>query len=355
MCVATDVYVGTGGAESVFRALLRLPTAKSAVIALSTGNLPSFAGAISVLSRVDPWSQDGHQDILERLLVTSSSCQRLPSPTIVSHHHSGLLLPTVPERTVYYLHTPTRFLWEPETVPWEAGAAHAQQSELRRREQRVATAAAALLTNSFATGCRIAKYYGRAATIVYPPVDLWQQSSARMPPELPPYVQTGRYMLYVGRLAPGKRVELLLSAAAANGLAVVIVGTGRSEGRLRESAGHMCWFAGWRPAAQLRWLYRHAAGYAATSVEDFGISVAEALCEGTPCIIPDGSGVSELVSDLSCIQWDPHAGVTALTEAVATIGDLPRLNEGAISLIRRRLSLHRFLRDVGHCMTATAD
>lgn len=117
--VAADAFTGRGGAEAVFMQFLRLQQVTDVVIGLLATDPPAFHGNITTLARRQPWTEPEHLSVLEHLLEIARHAPLIRSCVLVSHHHAGLLIPTMPTRTVYYLHTPTRFLWEPGRVPWE--------------------------------------------------------------------------------------------------------------------------------------------------------------------------------------------------------------------------------------------
>lgn len=86
-----------------------------------------------------------------------------------------------------------------------------------------------MLTNSSATRDRIRSCYGTDAAVVYPPADLYLRTEGEQPADLPADVHPGSYLISAGRLVPGKKLDMLASAARIARRKLVIVGTGRAE------------------------------------------------------------------------------------------------------------------------------
>jgi glycosyltransferase involved in cell wall biosynthesis len=153
-------------------------------------------------------------------------------------------------------------------------------------------------------------------------------------------------VLYVGRMATGKGIELLLEAMRGLGDAhLALVGpsdhAGVSEHIAREAAhgalaGRVHLVPPWRDERPLA-LYGDADVFVLASTgknENFGLVVAEAVSAGVPVVVTDQAGVAELVKDRAGLVVPPTAD--AVREAVARIledGDLRvRLRSGAAAV-----------------------
>lgn len=170
------------------------------------------------------------------------------------------------------------------------------------------------IANSEETKRRVAKFYRRDATVIYPPVETGVSrpaftkavSFAKVTP------QTGSagkqasgvmarrkdYFLSVGRLTYSKRVDLAIGAVNKLNLPLKIVGAGKEEPYLRSIAGPTVEFLGPVTDAELSSLYRGAKALIFCALdEDFGIVPVESMAHGTPVIALAQGGVLETVVD----------------------------------------------------------
>ncbi|EGO64224.1 glycosyltransferase family 4 protein [Acetonema longum] len=106
-------------------------------------------------------------------------------------------------------------------------------------------------------------------------------------------------LLYVGRLAPEKNVEILLQAltaanASINGLHLWIVGDGPARPALEAMAPANVTFMGYRAGQDLAGLYASADIFVCPSVtETFGNVILEAMASGLPVVAPMAGGIKE--------------------------------------------------------------
>jgi len=107
-------------------------------------------------------------------------------------------------------------------------------------------------------------------------------------------------LLYVGRLAAEKRVEVVLDAfpaireAMGPRTALVFVGDGPAGDRLREQAGEGVHFTGFLQGKELAEAYAAADLFVfASDTETFGNVVLEAIASGVPVVVADRGGVRE--------------------------------------------------------------
>jgi len=138
---------------------------------------------------------------------------------------------------------------------------------------------------------------------------------------------SGRYVLHVGRSAPEKRQDDLVSAfvrARLPGWKLVIVGdmTGRDahSTRVRELAsGHEdIVLAGFRSGDELRELLTQAGCFALPStIEGFSIALLEALSAGCPVVASDISANHEIELPAAC--YFPVGDIAAMADALSTL------------------------------------
>jgi glycosyltransferase involved in cell wall biosynthesis len=136
---------------------------------------------------------------------------------------------------------------------------------------------------------RIHRVYGRAASVIHPPVDVDRFRIAEAVDD---------YYLVVSALVPYKRVDLAILAASRLGRRLIVVGRGPEEARLRALAGPQTTFVGWRSDAEVAELYARCRAVLFPSVEDFGIVPLEAAAAGRPTIALARGGVLETMVGL---------------------------------------------------------
>ena len=138
------------------------------------------------------------------------------------------------------------------------------------------------------------------------------------------------FVLAVGALVPEKRYDLILQSMVALGKDVpvlVVCGNGMQEEELRrlaQSLGVQVRWLGLVDAESLHGAYNAAMLLVhACAIETYGMSVAEALCCGTPVAAVDSGGIPEVVGDAGVLV--PPDDAVALASALrALIADPDR-------------------------------
>ncbi len=133
---------------------------------------------------------------------------------------------------------------------------------------------------------RIAKVYGRESVIIYPPVDTQRFTPAN---------RLDDYYVFVGRLVPYRRLDLLIEAFNKMGRRLLIAGNGRDRQRLEALAGPTIEFLGYVPDADLPDLLARAQAFMFPGEEDFGIAPIQAMAAGRPVIAYAAGGVLDTV------------------------------------------------------------
>jgi glycosyltransferase involved in cell wall biosynthesis len=195
---------------------------------------------------------------------------------------------------VCYCHTPMRYAWLPETegrrVDGLAGVGlRAVRGYLRRADLAASRRPHAYAANSEAVRRRIRRFYGRDATVIHPPVEVDEFDATAGK-------EDGRF-LWVQRLVPYKRPELVAETFRDLPYRLTMVGVGPLEQKLRRSLPPNVELRGWVSRDELRGLYERASGFIHVGEEDFGIAMVEALAAGAPVIALDAGGAVDIVRD----------------------------------------------------------
>lgn len=237
-----------------------------------------------------------------------------------------------------YCHTPMRYAWdftsEQERFPNLARpAARASAAFLRRWDRWSATRVTRFLANSNAVAERIRRTYGRAADVLFPPVDTEFFT--------PGGVERSHF-LFVGRLVAYKRPELVVQAFRDLPHRLVVVGDGHMYPRLREMAGENVIFERDVTPERLRELYRGAQALVYPCEEDFGIVMAEAQGCGTPVIALRAGGALDIVEHGRTGLLIDRLDVASVAAAVSDVARRDDLDAQDISTSAQRFSEANF-------------
>jgi len=211
---------------------------------------------------------------------------------------------TSPETVhICYCHTPTRYLWsdahqylnELKYNKWVKKIISLTLGRLRLWDFAAAQRVDHFIANSATVQKRIAKYYRRDSKIIYPPVETDNFKTV----DLSRQSRLERYFLLGCRLAPYKRVDIVVQAFKALGpdFHLKIFGDGLDLPRLRQLAGEASniEFLGRVSEEQKANLYSHALAFINPQEEDFGITAVEAMAAGRPVLAYSRGGATETV------------------------------------------------------------
>jgi glycosyltransferase involved in cell wall biosynthesis len=216
---------------------------------------------------------------------------------------------------ICYCHTPMRFAWRTEDYVKREGIGKLQRMVLplmltyvRLWDVATTPRVDVFVANSQEVAARIARYYGRSALVIPPPVDL---SPYR------PWVP-GNFYLAGGRLIPYKRLDLVVQAFTALGLPLKIFGNGRDRERLQAMAGPQIEFLGQIREEQRCDLFASCRAFIFPGEEDFGITPLEAMSAGRPVIAYAAGGALETLIEGVTGRFFHEQTPAALAVAVAT-------------------------------------
>jgi glycosyltransferase involved in cell wall biosynthesis len=165
-------------------------------------------------------------------------------------------------------------------------AARAIFRSMRRWDRRSARHIDLFIANSENVRGRIARYYGRDALVIPPPIDCqrFQIGSS-----------VSDYFLVVSRLVPYKRVDIAVQAFNELGWPLHIVGSGVELSRLRAVARPNIKFLGQLDDAALAREYAAARALMFTANEDAGMVPLEVMASGRPVLAYREGGAAEVV------------------------------------------------------------
>lgn len=144
------------------------------------------------------------------------------------------------------------------------------------------------IANSRTVQKRITKYYRRDSEVIYPPVETKQFFISE---------NVGDYFLVGGRLAPYKRIDLVIEAFKITGQKLKIYGAGVDLARLKKLATgcRNIEFMGRVDDVEKAQLYAHCLAFINPQEEDFGITPVEAMASGRPAIAYAAGGATETI------------------------------------------------------------
>ena len=209
---------------------------------------------------------------------------------------------------ICYCHTPPRWLYGyPTSINWQRYKLVRLYAAIvgffmRHYDFTAAQRVNAFIANSKETNRRIAKFYRRDSTVIYPPIDL----------PATPVAQKREYFLFVSRPVGSKGLELAVAVAGKLHIPLKVVGrTGVSEGSVE--------YLGVVTDSELAGLYAGARAFLALATnEDFGMTPVEAMMYGTPVIAFRGGGYTESIVDGQTGILFDEPTVESLTTAIKT-------------------------------------
>lgn len=212
------------------------------------------------------------------------------------------------ERTLHicYCHTPTRYLWS-DTHQYIAELKYNKYFKkvislvlnyIRIWDRLAADRVDIFIANSKFIAKRIKKYYHRDSTVIYPPVEVnkYKITSA-----------VGDYYLIGGRLAPYKRVDIVIEAFKELGLKLKVFGDGIDMPRLKSIAGSAenIEFLGRVDEKTKIDLFNNCIAFINPQEEDFGITPVEAMAAGRPVIaFRRGGAMESVIENVTGVFFD---------------------------------------------------
>ena len=270
-----------------------------------------------------------------------------------SHCAAKSVVPTGRARHLCYCYTPMRYAWDQfdayfgrdRVGPWRSRLYGLVFRRLARWDASTASRVTRYVAISQHVAGRIRRYYNRAATVVYPPVDTTYYRPNGSPP--------GPYFVIVSALVPYKRIDIAIEACRLAHMPLRIVGDGPERRRLEALAGPDVTFLGVQSDADVRELYRGSRGLLLPGEEDFGIAPVEAQACGRPVVGLDRGGASETVQDGSTGVLVDAMTPEAFADGIAR-ADTIRFDSAVIRQHSLQFSYDHFYENMRHCLEATS-
>ncbi len=205
-----------------------------------------------------------------------------------------------------YVHSPARYIWNPELDPRGASIlARAVSVLLKPIDRMRAGEARSIAANSNYVRDRVLRAWHRDAIVIHPPVDVdriaavadWRDRLADSEREVfDALPQT--FLLGASRFVAYKQLDVVVRAGEAAGAPVVLAGGGPERATLAALARRASVpvvIVDEPSDAMLYALYQRAAVFVFPAVEDFGMMPVEAMAAGTPVVANAVGGARESV------------------------------------------------------------
>lgn len=302
VAIVCDWLISRGGAERVVLAISEMfPDAPIYTTVYDKNKLPEFADKTVVVSFIQkmPLALKKHYLYLPLMPYAFEQFDFSKFDIVISSSHSCAKGIITKPRTLHicYCHSPMRYAWDNCHEYFEQygipallkSRAKKMLHELRIWDRLAAERVDFFIANSNHIKRRIAKYYRKDSTVIYPPVET--EKFTIIKPK-----QEGQYYLAVGRLTSYKRFDLLIEVFNELKLPLVIVGAGKDEAALKKKAGRFITFLGAIPDDELHETYERAIALVFPQNEDFGIIPLEAMSCGRPVIAYGEGGALETIA-----------------------------------------------------------
>lgn len=305
VAIVHDFLLYPGGAERVVDALIALyPEAPVYTLLWDPDTMGARYDGVDVrtsfLQKLPRWLRRRHRWLLPLYAPAMESFDLRDFDVIVSSSGawSKGIVTRLDTTHVAYIHSPMRYVWDANehyaarTLGRNPGCClRAFLSYMRVWDHQAAQRPDSMIANSRYTQARIAKYYRRDATVVYPPVACPYPAAQLTSP------RSDEYFVTITRLSAYKNVAVVVEACNKLRMNLVVIGDGAELQNIRALAGEHVTVCG-AVDELTKWRYlANARAMLFAAEEDFGIVYAEALCVQTPVIALGRGGACEIVRD----------------------------------------------------------
>lgn len=179
---------------------------------------------------------------------------------------------------------------------------------LRRWDWRAAQRPDFFLANSTHTQAEIKQFYGRDASVLFPPIDT-ERFNVPMPEQRSGFVIASRQV-------PAKRFDVIIEACNRLKLPLTVIGNGPDHERLVSLAGPTVTFPANVSDVEMAAHFAAAKAFLFASYDDFGVVAVEALAAGTPVVAYKAGGALDYVIDGKTGLFFDEQTVDSLCEAL---------------------------------------
>lgn len=347
VALAHEWLVRYAGSERVLEALLEVfPGADLFTTILEPTKMPpTLRSAHTSFIQHLPGSRSHHEWFVP-LMPLAWRRTKIPADVdlVVSSSHccAKAVRPPAGVPHICYCHTPIRYAWDFNAERQRFPAllrlpARLMMAWFRHWDRKTSSRVTHFIANSNAVKDRIARYYGREAEVVHPPV----RTEFFTPGD-----ERGERFLFVSRLTGYKHPELVVEAFSELPFELDIVGRGSMLESLRAHATANVHFLPHVSDEELRTLYRRARALVYPIEEDFGIVMAEAQACGTPVVGLARGGAGDIVEPGVSGWLIENQDVGELRAAIRRAA-LEELDPVPIRAGAERFSLDRFRSAIG--------
>lgn len=266
-----------------------------------------------------PWANTKYKNYLPFFPLAIEQFDLSEFDLVISSSHcaaKGVI--TAPNQLhICYCHTPMRYAWDlmheylresKLDRGFKGALARMFLHYLRGWDAHSSQRVDHFVANSKYVAKRIEKFYGREASVIYPPVQLsyFQECGKK----------EGYYMT-ASRFVPYKRIDLIVEAfSQMPDQKLVVVGDGSEWEKVKKKAKANIELLGYQKDGVLKELLQKAKGFVFAAVEDFGIVPVEAMACGTPVIAFGKGGACETVISGKTGLFFAEQTISSLIEAV---------------------------------------
>lgn len=288
-----------------------------------------------------PWAKKCYRHYLPLMPLAIEQLDLSAYDVILSSSHAvakGVI--TGPNQVhISYVHSPMRYAWDLQAqYLQESNVTRGLKSwitryllhRLRIWDYVSSARVDYFIANSNYIARRIQKVYRRDATVIYPPVNIGLESAAESFPTKGRGPTGGwvpeegklcvaleeSYYVVASRLVPYKKIPLIVEAfKAMPDKKLIVIGDGPELGKVKAIGASNVEILGYQPTFVLKEYLAKAKGFVFAAIEDFGITIVEALAAGTPVIAYKEGGAVEIVTEKTGVLYAEQS-VEAIVEAV---------------------------------------